>query len=247
MLKCSSSSRAAFVGAALLLAPFAAEAAQTVPFVGCPSDGQQGPVAAPKGQPKALAIEAATATGLAFYQAQYSAGALAPRGWKCFSFYGSSGVTLTIAPGGKLDDISQPIAGPAVVLADDDGGTSGRFDVAKVAARVFAAPEKAFVASVIAEDVEPKANFPAGPYPTDKMTYKTPTLVEFATPAGKTGLGAAVGLGASPLPVVGVAKLIGAADGPNLYLLAIRLPAAQANLAAAIVSAAEATLPNSAP
>jgi len=245
VLKLRSLSCAALICAAFTLTPFAAGAAQTVPFVGCASDGQQGPVAAPKGQPKAVAIEPAAAKGLAWYQAQYSAGALAPRGWKCFSFYGSSGVTLTIAPSGKLDDASQPIAGPAVVLADDSGGTSGRFDVAKVAARVFAGPEKAFVASVIAEGVEPKENFPAGPYPADKLTYKTPTLVEFATPPGKDGLGAAAGLGASPLPVVGLAKLVGAADGPELYLLAIRLPAGQADLAPAIVAAAEATLPNS--
>jgi len=247
MLKLRSSSRAALICAAFALAPFAAQAAQSVPFVGCASDGQQGPVAAPKGQAKALDIDPTAAKGLAWYQARYSAGALAPRGWKCFSFYGSSGVTLTIAPSGKLDDTSQPIAGPAVVLADDSGGTSGRFEVAKVAARVFAGPEKAFVASVIAEGIEPKANFPAGPYPADKLTYKTPTLVAFATPAGKDGLGAAAGLGASPLPVVGLAKLVGPADGPDLYLLAVRLPAAQADLAAAIVAAAEATLPNSSP
>ena len=247
MLKLRSSSRAALLGVAVLLTPFAALAAQSVPFVGCPSDGQQGPVAAPKGQPKALAIDAAAATGLAWYQARYSAGVLAPRGWKCFSFYGSSGVTLTIAPSGKLDDASQPIAGPAVTLADDLGGTSGRFDVAKVAARVFAGPEKAFVASVIAEGIEPKENFPAGPYPADKLTYKTPTLVAFATPAGKDGLGAAAGLGASPLPVVGLAKLVGPADGPDLYLLAVRLPAAQAELATTIVGAVEATLPNASP
>ena len=119
MSKLRSSSRAALVGAAVLFTPLAAAAAQTVPFVGCPSDGQQGPVAAPKGQAKAVAIDPAAAKGLAWYQAKYSAGALAPRGWKCFSFYGSSGVTLTIAPSGKLDDASQPIAGPAVVLDDD--------------------------------------------------------------------------------------------------------------------------------
>jgi hypothetical protein len=243
MLKVSSSARAALVCAAFALTPVAAGAAQTIPFVGCASDGQQGPVAAP-GQPKAVAIDPAAAKGLAWYQAQYSAGALAPRGWKCFSFYGSSGVTLTIAPSGKLDDTSRPIAGPAVILADDSGGTSGRFDVAKVAARVFAGPEKAFVASVIAEGIEPKENFPAGPYPSDKLTYKTATLVEFATPAGKDGLGAAAGLGASPLPVVGLAKLAGPLDGPDLYLLAVRLPVAQANLASAIVGAAEATLPD---
>ena len=244
MLKLRSLSCAALICAAFTLTPFAAGAAQTVPFVGCASDGQQGPVAAPKGQPKAVNVEPAAAAKLAWYQAQYSAGALAPRGWKCFSFYGSSGVTLTIAPSGKLDDASQPIAGPAVVLADDSGGTSGRFDVAKVAARVFAGPEKAFVASVIAEGVEPKENFPAGPYPTDKLTYKTPTLVEFATPASKDGLGVAAGLGASPLPVVGLAKLVGPADGPDLYLLAVRLPAADADLGSAIVGGTEATLPN---
>ena len=78
MLQLRSSSRAALV-AAVLLTPFAAQAAQTVPFVGCASDGQQGPVAAPKGQPKAVNIDPAAANGLAWYQAQYSAGALAPR------------------------------------------------------------------------------------------------------------------------------------------------------------------------
>ena len=223
----------------------AASAAERVPFVGCASDGQQGPVGAPKGQPKPLDIDPAAAKGLAWYQAQYSAGALAPRGWKCFSFYGSSGVTLTIAPSGKLDDPSQSIAGPAVTLDDDIGGTSGRFDVAKIAARVFADPEKAFVASVIAEGIEPKENFPAGPYSADKLTYKTPTLVEFATPAGKDGLGTAGRLAKGALPVAGLAKLVGPADGPDLYLFAVRLPAAQADLVAAIIGAAEATLPNS--
>jgi hypothetical protein len=247
MSKLRSSSCAALVCAAFTLAPFAGWAAQTVPFVGCPSDGQQGPVAAPKGQPKALDIEPAAAARLAWYQARYAAGALAPRGWKCFSLYGSSGTMLAIAPSGKLDDPSQPIAGPAVVLTDDIGGTSGRFEVAKIAARIFAGPEKAFIGSVIAEGIEPKENFPAGPYPADTLTYKTLTLVEFATPAGKDGLGTAGRLAKSALPVVGLAKFVGPADEPDLYVLAVRLPAAQTNLAAAIVSAAEATLPNSSP
>jgi hypothetical protein len=245
MSKLRSSSCAALVCAAFTLAPFAGWAAQTVPFVGCPSDGQQGPVAAPKGQPKALDIEPAAAARLAWYQARYAAGALAPRGWKCFSLYGSSGTMLAIAPSGKLDDPSQPIAGPAVVLTDDDGGTSGRFDVAKIAARVFADKEKAFVDSVIAEGVEPKENFPAGPYPSDKLTYKTPTLVEFATPAGKDGLGTSDRLAKGVLPVIGLAKLVGSTDGPDLYLLSVRLPAAEADLTPAIVGATESTLPNS--
>ena len=96
MLKFRSPTCAALVCASVALAPLAAKAAQTVPFVGCPSDGQQGPVAAPKGQPKAVNVEPAAAARLAWYQARYTGGALAPRGWKCFSLYGSSGTTLTI-------------------------------------------------------------------------------------------------------------------------------------------------------
>ena len=204
MLKLRSSSRAALLGAAVLLTPFAALAAQSVPFVGCPSDGQQGPVAAPKGQPKTLDLDAAAAKALAWYQAKYSAGALAPRGWKCFSFYGSSGVTLTIAPSGKLDDMSQPLAGAAVTLADDLGGTSGRFAVAKVAARVFAAPAKAFVAAVIAEGIEPQENFPAA-----TIAFRCNTLLGQAA-AARAGAVAAL------LPRYLVA------DDPALVPLALR-------------------------
>ena len=64
MLKFCLPSCTALVCALVVLAPLAAEAAQTVPFVGCPSDGQQGPVAAPKGQPKAVNVEP-TASGAA--------------------------------------------------------------------------------------------------------------------------------------------------------------------------------------
>jgi hypothetical protein len=244
MLKFRSPTCAALVCASVILAPLAAKAVQAVPFVGCPSDGQQGPVAAPKGQPKAVNVEPTAAARLAWYQARYEAGALAPRGWKCFSLYGSSGTTLAIAPSGALNDPSQPIAGPAVVLTVDSGSTSGRFDVAKIAARVFADKEKAFVDSVIAEGIEPKENFPAGPYPSDKLTYRTPTLVEFATPGGKDGLGTADRLAKGALPIAGLAKLVGPADGPDLYLLSVRLPVAEADLAPAIVGAAEATLPD---
>ena len=240
-----SSSRAALVGAAAVLASFAAKAAEAVPFVGCPSDGQMGPVAAPKSGPKMVNIDPAAAKALAWYQARDSEGALAPRGWKCFGLYGSSGVGLAIAPSGALNDVSRPIAGPAVVLSHDFGGTSGRFAVAKTAARVFSDKEKAFVASVIAEGIEPKENFPTGPYPADALTYKTPTTVEFVTPAGKDGLGTADRLARAALPVVGLARIVDSPDGPDLYLLSARLPAAQASLAPAIVGAAEATLPSS--
>ncbi|MGO4871634.1 MAG: hypothetical protein ACLPGW_13655 [Roseiarcus sp.] len=231
----------AFASLAFCLAPFAvASAAEQVPFVGCASDGQLGPVAAPKGAPKAVALDATTARQLAYYQAKDSFGVLAPRGWKCFFFYGSSGATLVVAPSGNLQNaLDSPLTGPAVVASEDLGGTSGRFAVAKYSARLFPQLEQAFIAGVIAEGIEPKENFPSGPYPADKTTYKNPRLVEFETPAGMDGLGTSDRLQKSSLPITGMAKLEDTPDGPNLFLVTVRLPVGQAALAPAIVSQAE--------
>ena len=220
----------------------AAAATPTVPFVGCAGDGQTGPVAAPKGAAKAVAIDAAAAKELAYYATDQDLdlGALAPKGWKCFFVYGSSGATLAIAAtdpskalknGTPLDD--------AVVLTYQDGGTSGRFGVARYAARLFPQLYQAFIAGVIAEGIEPKENFPAGPYPADKLTYKTQRLVEFVTPANGDGLGSANLLKKNAAPISGMAKIVDSDDGPQLYLLSVRLPANQAALASAIVSQAE--------
>jgi hypothetical protein len=223
--------------------PFAgARAAEQVPFVGCAGDGQTGPVAAPKGVPKAVDIDAAAARQLAFYQAQDSFGVLAPRGWKCFYLYGSSGATLLVAPSGNLQSMADsplPLTGSAVVATLDLGGTSGRFAVAKYSARLFPKEEQAFIAGVIAEGVEPKENFPSGPYPADKTTYKTARLVEFETPANTDGLGTSDRLQKNSLPIAGMATLKDSPDGPDFFLLTVRLPANQAALAPAIVSQAE--------
>lgn len=218
-----------------------ASAAEQVPFVGCAGDGQVGPVAAPKGAPKAVDIDAAAAGELAFYQAQDSFGILAPRGWKCFYVYGSSGASLMVAPSGNLASTAVThLSGSAVVATMDIGGTSGRFEVAKYSARLFPQVEQAFIASVIAEGIEPKKDFPSGPYVNDKTTYKTDRLVEFETPANKAGLGTSDRLQKNAQPVYGMASLTDSADGPNFFLVTIRLPAAQAKLAPAIIAAAEA-------
>ncbi len=230
----------AVVFLASCLAPAAASAAQQVPFVGCAGDGQTGPVAAPKGAPKSIDVDAAAARQLAFYQAKDSFGVLAPTGWKCFYFYGSSGATLVIAPSGNLQSaIDTPLSGPAVVASLDYGGTSGRFAVAKYSARIFPKEQQAFIAAVIAEDIEPKENFPSGPYPADKTTYKGARVAEFETPANTDGLGTSDRLQKNSQPIVGMAKLEDSADGPDFFLLTVRLPAEQAALAPAIVSQAE--------
>jgi hypothetical protein len=220
------------------LACLPASAAE-LPFVGCASDGQLGYVAPPKGAAKDVAVDAAAAGGLAYYQAQDSFGVLAPRGWNCLYVYGSSGSSLMIAPGRKLSLDTGPLSGPGVVATLNVGGTSGRFAVAKYAARLFPKEARAFIEGVIAEGIEPKANFPSGPYPADKLTVKGPRVVEYETPAMKEGLGTSDRLHKNASAIVGLAKLEQSDDGPNLFLLSIRLPADQAGLARAIIAAAE--------
>ena len=112
-----------------------------VPVVGCPADGQTGPMS-PSGLPRSVTIQAAPgqAERLAYFKAEPTGGVLAPRGWKCFGRYGSSGDLLTVAPPEAkqmLRLLEGKTTGPVVMLTELLGGTSGRFAVAAVAARVF--------------------------------------------------------------------------------------------------------------
>ena len=240
----SASRKAQAIGVAATLACVAvfagaASADEQVPFVGCASDGQAGPVAAPKGAPKSVAIDAAAARQLAYYQAQDSFGVLAPRGWNCLYIYGSSGSTLAVSPTALNRALDVRLGGAGVVATLYIGGTSGRFDVAKYSARLFAKQEQKFIAGVIAEGIEPKQNFPSGPYPADKLAYKIPLLVEFETPGNKDGLGTSDRLQKNAQPVLGMATLKPDSNGPDFFLLAVRLPANQAGLATAIITQAE--------
>ena len=240
----SASRKAQAIGLAAALACVAAfagaaSADEQVPFVGCKSDGQAGPVAAPKGAPMSVAIDAAAASQLAYYQAQDSFGILAPRGWNCIYIYGSSGSSLVVSPTALNGALDVRLGGAGVVETLSDGGTSGRFDVAKYSARLFAKQEQKFIAGVIAEGIEPKTDFPFGPYPADKLTYKAPLVVEFETPGNKDGLGASDRLQKNAQPVVGIATLKIDSNGPDFFLLTVRPPVHQADLAPAIVKAAE--------
>jgi hypothetical protein len=189
-------------------------AAVTVPFVGCASDGQVGPQTAPTGKSKAVAVPAAAAQRLAWYKAQYGPGVLAPRGWHCFSTYGSNGSSLFISPDAiDAKALFSPdwkgFTGPAIQISIAEGGTSGRFEVAEVIARVFPA-HKQFAQNVIAEGLEPASDFPSGPYPSDKLTYRGTNTVEFETPANTQGMGTDSRLEANASPIDGVAIITGA-------------------------------------
>lgn len=213
------------------------DAVVRVPFVGCESDGQVGPVKAPTGELKEVEIPADAAQRLAFYRSKYGLGTLAPRGWHCFGTYGSHGLTLYISPEPiKADDILSPnwkgFSGPGIQLSELSGDTSGRFAVARIVARVF--PERSqFVQQVIHEGFEPESAFPTGPYPNDKMTQRGSNIVEFQTPANTEGLGTHSRLLRNDTPINGVVILYG--NEPNLLQLSVRTSGQDGELATAII------------
>lgn len=235
-----------FAAASLL-----AHAQTSVPYIGCPGDGQTGPYAAAKGLPKQVNLPPATADQLAWYEYNGDAGqfgALGPRGWNCFATIGSNGWTLYIAPE-VLDSAKllqhrnwKGFTGPAIQLSGADGGTSGRFEVAKVVARVFPA-HRAYARSIIAEGFGPASDYPFGPFPSDYLTYKGTDLVEFTTPAHQQGLGTMSWLLPSDEPITGFALLnIGPDVDTELLHLSFRLPPSLSFLTAPLLQQAEANV-----
>jgi len=226
-----------------------ANAQTSVPYIGCCGDGQTGPYAAAKGKPKRVTLPSATADQLAWYEYNGDAGhfgTLCPRGWNCFAIIGSNGWTLYIAPeplnSAKLIEHKnwKGFAGPAIQLSASDGGTSGRFKVAQVVARVFPA-HRDYARTIIKEGFGPASDYPFGPFPSDLLTYKGKELVEFTTPARQRGLGTMSWLLPSDQPITGFALL---SIGPNidteLLQLSFRLPPSLSSLGATLIAQAEA-------
>jgi hypothetical protein len=185
---------------ALEPAAFATQPLATVPFVGCPADGQQGPVAAPKGHSKHLRLASETAARLAWYQTAEDGGnlgVLAPRGWHCFGTYGSSGESLYTSPAfistrdffGKTK--WKGLTGPGLQLTVEYGGTSGRFGVADTIVQLFPRHMQ-FVSDLIASQKQIGGDVPGyhkKSFPADTLHYKSNELVEFTTPAKTIGVG----------------------------------------------------------
>jgi hypothetical protein len=213
-----------------------------VPFVGCAGDGQTGAIEAPAAGATPR-LDAATAEQLAYYASEDLA-VLAPRGWHCFELYGSDGALLIVTPerhrANDLFDAKAKLLGPAVVLSQSFGGTSGRFAVAKVAARLFPSA-RAFVQQVIDEGVVAKEEFANEPYPDDMLTRRSDTEVEFVTSANRDGLGTDGRVAKNDQPISGVAILL--TDGDNdLIKLETRLPADLYQLTPTIIVSVEASL-----
>jgi len=221
-----------------------------VPFVGCKSDGQVGPIKAPRPGPTPK-LPPEVAGLVAYYRSDVlSIGALAPRGWICFGLYGSGGSELRVQPPkavGTATSVPDQTEHPGVVVSYDAGNTSGRTEVAEVIARVFPA-HIGYTEAVLHEIYLDEHDFPRGPYPKDVLTYKGTSMVEFETASGEEGLGTRRGLRSNSSPISGVAILLGLRppkkdvsilDMPDLLLLSIRLPASLRNLIPIIIRQVE--------
>jgi hypothetical protein len=238
--------RMAILSAALMAGigfttPAYANAADSVPFVGCKSDGQVGPQDAPTGKPKIITISPQLALRVAYYKASDGEGVLGPRGWYCFGTYGSNGSSLYVTPmplnsAHLFSNSWKGISSYGIQLSESNGDTSGRFEVAQIIARVFPA-HLAFVRRVIAEGVEPATSFPDGPYPADKLTYKSKETVEYVTPPNIEGLGTKSFLTKDADPIDGVALLTG--EELSLTHLSVRLPPEMFDLLSVIIRQVE--------
>lgn len=196
-----------------------------VPFVGCSSDGQVGPQAAPVTENTPV-LPSSLARRVAYYAASGTPGVLAPRGWHCFGLYGSSGSKLIVAPrplasGDLLGNQQFRTDGPAVELAYDYGGTSGRWAVAEAIARYFPLHHNFIEKNFRGLKVGP---LPSGPYTHDKLTRRTEKVVRYLTPANTKGAGTEGFLAPTAEPIKGLALLVTDPDGPDLLRVNVRLP-----------------------
>lgn len=207
-----------------------------VPIIGCPADGQLGFIAPISARSKSVHLPADTAQQLAWYQGRRGPGVLAPGGWQCFTTYRSSGSTVYVTPQRLTSqDLFaadwKGIDGPAVVLSDESGGTSGRFSVAQIISLVFPAYQ-AFAQAVVDEGFWTN-KLPHGPFQTDTLRYRNNHTVEYLTPPRHEGLGTQSRLTANDLPITGVDLLTGA--DTDLVSLQVRLPVSANLLAPAII------------
>lgn len=190
-----------------------ASAAVSVPFVGCKSEGQAEILEAPKATVKLLPISREDAQVLAYYGSALGLGVLAPRGWYCLGIDGSGG-DLFVGPQ-PIDDRkiytqeNHGFDGPLIELSERHSDQYGdRLDKAQIIARVFPA-YKALVADLLDGFDVPASLYPFGPYPTDRLTYKSKAVVEYVTPAQTEGLGTHSTLKKNGSPIEGVAILNG--------------------------------------
>jgi hypothetical protein len=165
-----------------------------VPFIGCEADGQVGSIDAPQKPKQRMELDARVAQRVAMYQAAIGPSVIGPRGWSCLAIYGSGGATLYLTPEKMRDVFSSNwmgIAGPGIAASTIEGGTSGRFTVARVAARVFP-KERSSILGIIRDYGLQAKDYPFGPLPSDRLRYLDDRTVEYETQPRSEGFGTLV-------------------------------------------------------
>lgn len=216
-------------------------ASAEVPVVGCPQDGQIGLVSAPKTPATTRALlPPGAAPALAFYTttAAASRGIFAPRGWSCRGSAGSDGDTLyVVPPGARGNPGDEGYDGLLVRRRFADGGTSGRFEVARVAGRLFPGA-RALADQVRAEGADDPGLYVSFPWPADRLLRLSDHVIAYTTPGGVQGLGQPGRPPYGPDPTSGLVVYETSSEGdPYLLQLDVRLPRDRAHLQLAIAAA----------
>jgi hypothetical protein len=209
----------------------------TVPFVGCPADGQMGPIAPPKGQAKVVSLGELPQGAISYYKGDQAPGVFAPAGWHCRVWYGSSGSGILVTPTPIDTTHFQPpkVLGPAVEMGIAFAGTSGRFTVASFGARLFPRRLAAFIEGVRNERLVPDSELEPRRYARDSVRSMDSLLAAFTTPPGVSGLGTAGFLGPAEDPVHGVAVIAPDRTEPDMTILQVRLGANLRKLEAGVL------------
>jgi hypothetical protein len=140
---------------------------------------------------------------------------------------------------GSILDRPEKIGGAtAIVLIGFSGETSGRFGMAKIAARIVPRA-RAFAEKVKAEQFDDPAEYVFDPWPQDTVVRLSDFTASYMTLPTVVGLGTMYGPMAGSEPIKGLVflNLGSSSGGPYLVKLAVRLPETIAHLYPAIAIA----------
>jgi hypothetical protein len=189
-------------------------AAVTIPFIACPAEITGGLLIAPTGHPITVDIPAGAAAKLALDAGAYQA-VLAPGGWTCSAGIGSDATELIITPRAR-----SPHAKDAAITVRSDmsGSGSAIADVMTIGRTYFpnlvsAAQYADFLKSWTGIG---KADPPAQRYPSDRIKYLTPSMLEYMTPPGKNGIAQLAAGGSSVFAQSGFISLQGKYSPPTI-------------------------------
>jgi hypothetical protein len=190
--------------------------------VGCPADGQAGPIEAPEVSAMTVPTSERLPKTVAYYKGEQAPGVFAPRGWQCHVWYGSGGGVLLVTPDAQKpgNGTAWPAAShEAVELTFHDPGASGRYQVAQYSLFFFHTRQE------FRRWVEASGFGLSNPYEdfkNDSIRIRGRTIAEFTTPPRTTGFGTAQFLRPSADPIDGIVVL-GKSKAYGEYLVVLRI------------------------